>query len=55
MNAFLIISNEELAMKNGENWRVLGEEYFSWVREIGENGWEVTGEVVKMDWVSEER
>jgi len=55
LNGFLIVSNNDLYLKNGSAWKELGGLYIDWLKKIAENGVEITGEVVKMDWVSEEK
>jgi hypothetical protein len=54
LNGFLIVSNNELYLKNGDAWGELGELYVDWVKKVVGNGVEITGEAVKMDWISEE-
>ena len=51
MNAFFIISNNDLALKDGENIKTFFSLYFDWVKDIGNNITELTGNIVKLDWV----
>tara|TARA_Y100000310_G_scaffold345693_1_gene468386 strand:+ start:31082 stop:31285 length:204 start_codon:yes stop_codon:yes gene_type:complete len=54
LNGFLIVSNNELYLKNGDAWGELGELYVDWLKKVAGNGAEITGEAVKMNWISEE-
>ncbi len=54
LNAFLIISNNGLALKDKENVKELGELYFDWVKNIGKNFFSLTGDVTKIKWTPEE-
>jgi hypothetical protein len=55
MNAFFIISNQNLALKNPDNVSKLFVDYGIWVMKVGNNiynvGGEVTGNVVKFNWL----
>jgi hypothetical protein len=53
MNAFLIISNNQLALKEPENIPKLKNLYLDWVKNLGKNMVQLSGEVIKLDWITE--
>jgi len=51
MNAFFIISNHNLALKNTENIKELTSTYYSWLKNIVGNIVKITGEAIELEWV----
>ncbi|MFA6022795.1 MAG: hypothetical protein WC781_01780 [Candidatus Pacearchaeota archaeon] len=50
MNAFFIISNHNLALKNPENIEKLTGYYKDWAVKITSNLYTITGNMVKLNW-----
>ncbi len=50
-NAFFIISNENLALKNPSNIAKFSIEYKDWIVKIAGNFKDVTGSVIKHNWI----
>ena len=53
LGGFFIISEEGLALNNGENVEEFFELYGKWVDSLAVNGKGVVGHVVKMEWLPE--
>ena len=53
MNAFFIISENDLKLNNSENIKKLFSLYKGWANNIGENITTITGDVVKLNWIPE--
>jgi len=54
MSAFLIISNNELALRNPENIKEFGSSYQKWIGTLLNNVAEISGKAVELDWVPEQ-
>ncbi|MFA5992512.1 MAG: hypothetical protein WC796_02280 [Candidatus Pacearchaeota archaeon] len=54
VSAFLIISNNELALRNSENLSKFTSLYGIWLKDLGDNSVKFTGYVAKMDWLPKE-
>ena len=52
MNAFLIVSNNALALSEPGNIQKLGFLYFDWTKKVTKNTFEITGNIIKYDWIS---
>jgi len=52
MNAFFIISNNNLALKDEGSIGRVYDLYFSWVGGVMNNIVKISGEIVKLDWVA---
>ncbi|MEA3329913.1 MAG: hypothetical protein U9Q06_04170 [Nanoarchaeota archaeon] len=50
----MIVSNNELALNESENWETLRELYFNWINGLKTNLVDITGEVIGMQWISDE-
>jgi len=50
LNAFFIISDNELQMNSAENAKEFFVLYGSWIQQIGDNLTDISGEVVNQDW-----
>ena len=53
MNAFLIISNNNLHINNTENIKQVFVLYGDWIKQVSGNLGQVTGDAVKLDWTPE--
>ena len=54
MNAFLIISNNNLHLTSSDNIKQLFTIYGDWVKKVTGNLNQITGEVVKLNWAPDE-
>jgi len=54
MNAFFIISNNSLSLKEEGNIGKLYDLYTSWLGKVVDNLAKITGEIVRLDWVAQE-
>jgi len=50
MNAFLIISNNDLKINNTENIKQVFSLYGDWTKKLSENFGQITGNVVELEW-----
>lgn len=50
MNAFFIISQNDLALKNTENIEQVASIYSSWFTRIFENIGKITGDAINLNW-----
>ena len=50
MNGFLIISNNNLALKDTNSLQKFFTLYGEWISKIGDNFTQITGNVVDLDW-----
>lgn len=51
IGAFFIISENNLVLKKQENIDTFYELYFSWLSRIFDNSKEITGDIIKLDWL----
>jgi len=51
INAFFIVSENNLKLNDSENIKIFFQSYFSWFKNIGNNLGEISGNVVNLDWV----
>ncbi len=51
IGAFFIVSENNLALKNEDERLEFGRMYSKWVANVIDNGKEITGYVVKMNWL----
>lgn len=51
MNAFFIVSNKNIPLNSIDNISEVSVVYISWVQNIGKNLGEISGNVVKLEWV----
>ncbi|MFA4953043.1 MAG: hypothetical protein WC584_02370 [Candidatus Pacearchaeota archaeon] len=50
MGGLIIISNDNLAMNQSENFSNFSESYVGWIEQIYFNIQSITGDVVKLSW-----
>ena len=53
MNAFFIISNNNLSMKDSTNTKEFIGLYFDWFKKLGSNTKTITGNIAKLNWAPE--
>ena len=51
MNAFFIISENNLKLNDSENIKIFTSSYVNWFKDIGNNLGTITGNVVNLTWV----
>jgi len=51
INAFFIISENNLKLKNENNIKIFKDLYFSWITNIKNNITTVTGNLIKLNWI----
>ncbi|MBI2628982.1 hypothetical protein HYW74_02780 [Candidatus Pacearchaeota archaeon] len=51
INAFFIISNNNLALNNSDNLASLATNYFNWLEKIGNNLTTITGNIIRLNWM----
>tara|TARA_Y100000034_G_scaffold71288_1_gene85999 strand:- start:213 stop:425 length:213 start_codon:yes stop_codon:yes gene_type:complete len=51
LNAFFIISNNNLSLDSIDNAKTFFNLYLGWFQQIGDNLTEITGNVVNQEWV----
>lgn len=51
LGALFIISNQNLALHDSEDFRVFRQEYYTWVSHLFNNGQGILGYVVKSEWL----
>ena len=51
VGAFFIISQDNLSLKEQENRHILAEKYYAWTQSIFSQAGELTGYVVRMNWL----
>jgi hypothetical protein len=54
MGAFFIISNENIKLNTKENVDLFFNHYNQWLLEVGSQGYNIVGYVVKMEWLPDE-
>ncbi len=54
MNAFFIISDNALALKNEGNIGKFFSLYSQWIKEVKSNLLTITGDVIKLKWIASE-
>ena len=53
LSALLIISNNDLALYEKENYEIFLDSYAEWLNELFTNSQKLTGETIKLDWLPE--
>ena len=53
LSALLIISNNDLALYEKENYKIFLDSYVEWLDKLSANYQRLTGEVIKLDWLPE--
>lgn len=53
LSALLIISNNDLALYERENYEIFIYSYTEWLNNLFENSQKITGEVIRLDWLPE--
>ena len=51
LGAFFIISNENLALKEKDNFETLKDRYLEWLGNLFDNTKDLTGYVINSDWL----
>jgi hypothetical protein len=55
IGAFFIVSNENLRMNKKDNVRFFFKSYGNWFDDLFDNGGQIAGYVVKMNWLPDEQ
>ncbi len=53
LSALLIISNNDLALYEKENYEIFLDSYVGWLNKLSTNSQKLTGEAIKLDWLPE--
>ena len=53
LSALLIISNNDLALYEKENYEIFLDSYVGWLNKLFTNSQTLTGEAIKLDWLPE--
>jgi hypothetical protein len=53
LSALLIISNNDLALYEKENYEIFLDSYVGWLNKLFTNSQKITGEAIKLDWLPE--
>lgn len=51
LSMFMIISNENLALKDSDSRMEFGRIYYAWILGLFDNVKSITGEVISADWI----
>jgi len=55
LGAFFVISENKLSLRNPDDRIELGKIYFSWVAQIFQNGINLVGDAIKLEWLPENK
>ena len=54
IGAFFIISNNNLALKDENQFKQFSAQYYDWMSKLFDNGKSLSGYIIKSDWLPEE-